>query len=241
MKGFDAQASAYDGVAQVQAAVARRLAARLEGSPRRILEIGCGTGLLSAELAARFAGAELVLTDISPRMLARAEARLGARAAYRLMDGQWPDEALGAFDLITSSMAFQWFDDLPGALARLAAMLAPNGVLQFATMGRESFTEWREAHAALGLHCGLRDYAGAEDFPWPAGCSGRIEAEVIEERHRDARGFLRSVKTLGAAASPAGHRPVGAGRFRALLARFEGGFTARYQILYVAIRNLGAA
>ena len=237
MKDFETQAAVYDSVARVQAAVARRLAARLGGAAGRILEIGCGTGLLSAELATRFPAAELVLTDISPAMLAQARRRLGDKAIFRVMDGQSPDAALGGFDLIVSSLAFQWFDDLPGALARLGRQLAPGGVLAFATLGAESFAEWRQAHAAMGLACGLRDYVAAAAFPWPPGYACRLGAEMIEERHGDARGFIRGMKQLGAAPSPAMHRPVGAGRFRTLLARFSGGFTARYQVLYGEMRR----
>lgn len=237
MKGFDEQAAVYDSFAHVQADVARRLAVRLECCPQRILEIGCGTGLLSALLAARFPEAALVLTDISPQMLAQAELRLGERAVYRVMDGQWPDAALGEFDLIVSSLAFQWFDDLAGALERLGGMLAPNGVLAFATLGAKSFAEWRQAHEEMGLHCGLRDYAASESFPWPLDYACRFEAAFIEERHADARGFIRGMKELGAALSPPAHRPLGAGRFRALLARFSAGFTARYEVIYAEMRR----
>lgn len=239
MSGFDAQADVYDSVARVQAEVARRLAVRLTGQPQRILEIGCGTGLLSAHLAERFADAELLLTDISPRMLARAARRLGGRATYRVMDGQWPDGALGSFDLIVSSLAFQWFDDLPGACARLSGMLAPGGVLAFATLGAESFAAWRAAHEEMGLPCGLREYVRAEEFPWPAGFACRLGTEMIEEFCPDGRAFARGMKLLGAAQSPAAHRPVGAGRFRALLARFSSGFMARYQVLYGEVRRAG--
>ena len=237
MTGFDRQAAVYDSVAQVQAEVVRRLAARISGAPRRILEIGCGTGLLSAQLAARFPEAELVLTDLSAPMLDQARRRLGTGAEYRVMDGQWPDAALGSFDLIASSLVFQWFDDLAGALVRLSAMLAPGGVLAFATLGAESFADWRRAHEEMGLHCGLRDYVAPAQMPWPAGFERRLGVEVIAQDHADGREFIRGMKRLGASPSPAAHRPVGAGRFRALLERFSGGFTARYQVLYGEVRR----
>jgi malonyl-CoA O-methyltransferase len=237
MTGFDAQAAVYDSVAHVQAEVARRLAARLGGAPRRILEIGCGTGLLSAHLLAKFPDAQIILTDISAPMLDQARRRLGAGQQYFVMDGQWPDVSLGVFDLIVSSLAFQWFDDLPGALARLGNMLAPGGVLAFATLGSESFAAWRHAHEALGLRCGLRDYVSAETMPWPAGFSPRLEVAMIEELHGDGRAFIRGLKALGASPSPVGHRPLGAGQFRTLLAQFSGGFTARYEVLFGELRR----
>ncbi len=236
MKGFDAQAGVYNSAALVQAEVAQRLAARLSGNPKKILEIGCGTGLLSELLAARFPGAEMLLTDISPKMLAQAQARLGQGATYRVMDGQWP-ETPEKFDVIASSLAFQWFDDLPGALARLGGSLAPGGVLAFATLGAKSFAQWRQAHEEMNLPCGLRDYVAAENFPWPAGYNCRLEAEIIEEAHPNGHSFIRGMKTLGAAVSPAGHKPVGAGKFRALLTRFSSGFTAQYEILFGELRR----
>ena len=103
---------------------ARRLAediARLDLPPRpRILEIGCGTGLLTRELARRLGPADWMLTDISPAMLEIA--RLGPRrkaARYAALDGEHPDALPGGYDLICSSLAVQWFGPERG-LGRLA-------------------------------------------------------------------------------------------------------------------------
>jgi malonyl-CoA O-methyltransferase len=233
---FSARAADYDRVANLQRLVAAHLAARIAAAlphkPARILEIGCGTGLLSAHLAALYPQAELVLTDIAPAMLERAKARLGDRARYRLMDGEAPDPTLGAFDLITSSLVLQWFADLRGGLARLGALLAPDGRLVFATLGAGSFAEWRAAHTALGLAPGLHDYPVAADFPWPEGFSCALAAETLLDPHQDGLAFLRALKTLGAGAPAPGHKPLRAGELRRVLAPFSSGCAMSYEVLY---------
>nr|WP_295739258.1 methyltransferase domain-containing protein [uncultured Acidocella sp.] len=222
---FAKAAKRYDEIAQVQPRVAAALAARLGGAPRRILEIGCGTGGLSQHLARLFPQAELVLTDISAEMLEICEARLGGRGRFLRMDGQAPDAGLGRFELIVSSLAMQWFEDLPASLERLAAMLAPGGEMRFATLGAGTFAEWR---AVLGDAGGLHAYPAASEFPWRA----QIEAEIFVEHHASGRAFLRALKAIGAQTPRAGHRPVSASVMRRALARTANGFDVRYEVLF---------
>ena len=139
--------------------------ARLDLPPRpRILEIGCGTGLLTRELARRLGPADWMLTDISPAMLEIA--RLGpapqGSVRYAALDGEHPDALPGGYDLICSSLAVQWFGDLNAGLGRLAALLAPGGHLAIATLAEDTFAEWRAAHARAGLD------AGTPAIPRPA-------------------------------------------------------------------------
>lgn len=232
-------AAGYESAATIQAEVAARLARRIAagGSASRILEIGCGTGLLSRQLAARFPGARLTLTDLSEAMLQRCANRLGPGPDYRVMDGEAPDDFTEPFDLIASSLAMQWFTDLPGSIARLARLLAPGGRLVFATLGERSFVEWRQAHAALGLACGLHDYPGTDRFPVPAGISADIAEEMLTQHHSSGRSFVHALKAIGAATPRSGHHPLAAGPFRRLLRATEAGFTASYHILYVEITN----
>jgi malonyl-CoA O-methyltransferase len=233
---FSAGAAGYDHVAGVQRQVAHRLALRIAAArpipPKRILEIGCGTGLLSAHLAALYPQAELVLTDISPVMLERARLRLGARAGYRRMDGESPDPTLGRFELIASSLALQWFTDLRGGIARLAGLLVPGGRFAFATLGAESFAEWRAAHETLGLRPGLHPYPPVDGFPWPAHCAGTVEAETIRDHHANGQAFVRSLKDLGAGQPAPGHKPLTPAQLRRVLNQFQSGCTASYQVVY---------
>jgi len=94
----------------------------------RLADLGCGTGRLTAELAARLGAREAVGVDNSPAMLDEAAAH--ARPGVRFDRGDiaaW--EAPGAFDVVFSNAALQWVPDHPAVLGRWAASLAPGGQL----------------------------------------------------------------------------------------------------------------
>jgi malonyl-CoA O-methyltransferase len=170
---FSAGAQTYDDAASVQRLVADRFARCIQPGlaepPMCILEIGCGTGFSSKRLVEAFPGSELLFTDISSSMLRRCRSRLGEGHRYQVLDGERPTELAGPFDLIASSLAFQWFTDLRGGLQRLSGLLAPGGRLLFATLGDQTFLEWRQAHADRGLPCGALNYPSAKELPWPVG------------------------------------------------------------------------
>ncbi len=229
-QAFD-RAADYDAHAGIQRTVARRLAGRvaaldLAAAPR-VLEIGCGTGFLGAALIDRLPGAHWLMTDIAPAMLARTRARFAGRAgiAYAPLDGEAPEVA-GGVDLIVSSLAAQWFADLPRAIDRWRRLLAPGGRIAFTTLAAGSFAEWRAAHD--GAEPGTPDYPDAATL---AAIGLDVTTETLPVRHADARDFLRSLKAIGAGTPRAGHRPLSPARLRAAMARFDAsGATASYVV-----------
>ncbi|MEO5374529.1 MAG: methyltransferase domain-containing protein [Alphaproteobacteria bacterium] len=227
---FGLAAPDYAAAAVVQREVAGRLARRLLALPLppapEVLEIGCGTGFLARAVLAERPVASWLATDIAPAMVAHCRAALGAdaRLLFACMDGEAPAVGEGRFDLVCSSMAFQWFEDLGGSLARLAGLLRPGGRLAFATLAVDTFREWREAHASLGLAPPMPPYpdAAAMAALWPAGGRGEIAEERIVQHHADARAFLATVRQVGAHTVP-GRRPATPGELRRVLRRFGGG------------------
>ncbi|MEV0614046.1 methyltransferase domain-containing protein [Nonomuraea sp. NPDC050404] len=111
----------------------RRLLDLLEPiAGRRVLEIACGHGRISRELARR--GAQVVGADISAALIEKArsaerETPLGIR--YLRADVTTGDALrdLGPFDAVACSFGLSDIDDLEGALATTAAALRPGGVL----------------------------------------------------------------------------------------------------------------
>src|SRR3546814_1007047 len=109
---------------------------------------------------------------LAPEMVERAARDPRLAGTFFTRDGEWPCFEGQWFDLIISSLAFQWFDNLTGALERLYALLRPGGSILFSTMAERSFAEWRAVHERFGLTAGTPHYPSLEvlqklarDFP----------------------------------------------------------------------------
>jgi malonyl-CoA O-methyltransferase len=189
----------------------------------RILEIGCGTGLLTRDIQARWPGAELVVTDLSPGMLAKAASGGLVAARFLTMDGEAPTFEGPWFDLILSSLTFQWFDDLAGAIARLAGLLRPGGSLIFSTMGRGSFAQWRAAHVACGVTSGVPDYPTLAELR--AMLAGFEDAFAFDETVAldgvGAKALLGHLKGIGAVVPGEGRHPLDAGALRRVMVAYD--------------------
>lgn len=225
---FDRAANRYEQHAGVQVAIARRLAAQIADQPLpeqpRILEIGCGTGLLTRQLAARIPLADWTITDLAPAMLTRAQdtLRLGGNARFRVLDGEHPDLPACGFDLICSSMALQWFTDPGRGLLRLAGLLAPGGCLAVAVPVQGSWPEWQQAHDSLGLTPATLLFPCAQTIRLPAGLlSGGVRIEPFQDDCGNALGFLRALKGIGATTPRPGSSPLTVPQLRQVCAAFD--------------------
>lgn len=205
---FAAAAGHYDASARVQARVAEALADRLAalGVPAggRVLELGCGTGLLTAaSLAGLPRVGHWLASDIAPDMVARCQTRAGhdPRLSLAVMDGEAPAVA-PAFDLICSSLALQWFPDPARALARWRDLLRPGGFLCVATLGPDTFAQWRACLRAAGAVRTGPAYPDAASLRAWLGAGGRVEQRDFVEHHADARHFLLSLRGIGADYTP---------------------------------------
>lgn len=239
-RAFD-RAEAYDAHALIQREAAIRLAGLIAildiPADATILEIGCGTGFLSLELARRFPGARLILSDLSLSMVRRARKAVDAR--FLVMDGERPALRPGAAQLICSSLTFQWFEDLGAAVARLHDLLPPGGHLAFATLAAGTFAEWRAAHDAAGATPATRDYPSVAEIRAACPDAARIETQTLVETHADGRAFLRGLKAIGAQTPWANRAPLAPASMRRVLRAFEEtGASVTYEIAHVLISKL---
>jgi malonyl-CoA O-methyltransferase len=234
---FGARADTYDDNADLQRHVAEQLARLLPPLDRPcVLELGCGTGLFSRELIKRYPQGSFVLTDLSPAMLDQCRVNLrsgpGKAIKFELHDANIPDLDR-RFDLIALSMTLHWLADPLAALARLRASLNDGGALVYATIGSDSFPEWRAALASEHLQSGLID------IPELPG--------IVTEEHlvidADTLSFLRRMQSIGGLTPKEGYTPLPAGALRRAIRRSDEmhGGRITWHIVYGALPSLDAS
>jgi trans-aconitate 2-methyltransferase len=142
----------------------------------RVVDLGCGTGQLTAEMHRRLGAAETVGVDSSGAMLAEARAHAGAGVRFEEGDlrqfAARPEQA-GAFDLVLSNAALQWVPEQAAVIEALFGLLAPGGQVAIQVPSNEdhvSHTTAREVdgeepfRAALGGHVRRFSNLTPEDY-----------------------------------------------------------------------------
>ena len=139
-----------------------------EEPPRTVLDLGCGTGLLSQRIGRELPRVRVVGCDFSLGMLRSARAN-GEGSTWVQGDAQRLPFRDARFDALVSTEAFHWFPDQPAAQAECFRVLAPGGRLLVALM-----TSPLEL-VSDALHLGSR--LAGQPFYWPTPARMRVLVE----------------------------------------------------------------
>lgn len=130
------------------------LASMIEREPAmRVIDLGCGTGELTAWLHGELGAAETLGVDSSPEMLAQAESRAveGLRfERLEIVELCAAPERAGRYDLVFSNAALQWILDHETLLPRVAGLVAPGGQLAVQVPANGDHVSHRTALALAG-------------------------------------------------------------------------------------------
>lgn len=193
------------------AALHRHVAARLAGmmpdpetvGAGRLLEVGCGTGVLSERLRQRYPEAVLCMLDAAPAMVECVRERwCDSRDVEAVVADLRDYRASRPYDWIFSSSALHWIVPLADAFTSIHANLVPGGGLCAAMM----------VHGTLGeLHALRRRVAPCKIPEGRLPDAGRLlkelssagltltacDVESIRTRYHSADDFLRTLHAQG--------------------------------------------
>lgn len=224
-KRFDHAAATYADAAVVQREVGNRLLERFDVmrlSPLIVLDIGCGPGTHTAQLAQRFPDATVIAVDQSPEMVARAAPAAAKRGWLERLTGgsnrkQRKGEIRGLVadmgalplprehaDVLWSNFALQWANDLPALFAEWNRVLKLGGVMMFTAPGPDTGIELRRAIAKSGSEADkfvhrLTDLHDLGDMLVHAGFADPVmDMEVITLEYATTAALWRDLEAQGA-------------------------------------------
>ena len=169
-------AETYDAISDPQFSWGMEVLERLElRGEETVVDAGCGSGRVTAELAKRVPRGRVVAVDGSEAMIGKARERLGDRASYVVSDLtelQLPDPA----DLIFSTATFHWVLDHERLFARLRGNLAPGGRLVAQCGGEGNVADHAGAVATVAARPEFAPHFGGATVMW--NFAGREETEA---------------------------------------------------------------
>lgn len=248
-KSFSAAAQTYDANAVLQAEVGLRLLERLDYikvQPETILDIGCGTGVLTRALQKRFPKARVCGVDLAYGMAHYARQQRGwfARENYVNADMESLPFAAHSVDMIVSNLALQWLDNLDAACAEFQRVLRPGGVILFASFGPDTLYELRHAWATVDDHIHVNRFMDMHDVGDALVrahlADPVMDCENIVLTYKDAAMLLRELKAIGAHNINAGrsHHLTTPHELKKMLAAYaqfkldDGMLPATYEVIY---------
>lgn len=206
-KAFARAADAYDSAAVLQREIGERMLQRLDYvklEPRRILDIGCGTGVATEALLKRYPKADVIGLDFALPMLAHARKRGRWRHRPRAVCGDLDHLPLASrsIDFVYSNAAIQWSGDPALAVAEMHRVLRPGGLMMFTSFGPDTLRELRLAWAQVDGHVHVHGFIDMHDYGdllVRAGFADPVmDAERLSLTYSDVQGLMRDLKAIGA-------------------------------------------
>ena len=144
---FSSKAESYDAHAKIQKVVAERMIERLDVmnfTPKNILDLGCGTGLLTSLLNKRYNDSRIISVDFSSEMLKTCFEK-DVKSSFVCADIEYLPFKSMNFDLVISNFTLHWCQNLQKILLDVQNNLTDQGIFFFSTLGPDSLNELREA------------------------------------------------------------------------------------------------
>lgn len=181
----------YQNEAEVQKRTAKQLVEKLSeirSNYESVLELGCGSGILTNEISQNLNVNKLFLNDLSDvSELFKVNAEFIHGDAESI---DYPEN----LDLIISNAVIQWFEDLKPHFEKVAESLTEGGIIAFTTFGPKNMVELRQT-----LNAGLNYLTKDELISQLSRKFKILYAEEFEYKSyfKTAKGVLRHVQKTG--------------------------------------------
>jgi malonyl-CoA O-methyltransferase len=145
-RGFNKTAKTYEAQAQLARSTNDALIERLQSiklKPKKILDIGAGTGYLGKQLNKLYPKARIFNLDLAEQRLrlAKNKFKLNRAQYFVCADAHTLPFSDQSFDLVASNLCWHWLDHLGQAIYEARRVLKVGGTLLFTTLGPDTLRE----------------------------------------------------------------------------------------------------
>ncbi|WP_432472178.1 malonyl-ACP O-methyltransferase BioC [Amphritea sp. HPY] len=200
---FSRAAVSYDAVAELQRSVGTELLRQLpDDNVGVVLDLGCGTGFFGPQLNRTLQPDHLISLDLAQGMLQFARTnRATENGSWLCADAEALPLADSSVDLIFSSLAIQWCENLPALFSEAARVLRPGGRFLFSTLGPDTLNELRSAWSSVDQYQHVNRFISHSTLSESAG-NYFAQVAVAEQRqvllYDEVRGLTNELKGIGA-------------------------------------------
>jgi malonyl-CoA O-methyltransferase len=247
-RAFERAARTYDAAAVLQRQVGERLLERLSLTtvqPKRVLDLGCGTGRPTLDLVKQCRRAQVVGLDIAAGMLKVARRRQPWLKPARFVcgDADRLPFAAESFELLYANLLLQWCNEPDKTFLEWRRVLKPHGLLLFSTLGPDTLKELRAAWKEVDGFSHVNRFLDMHDLGDAVIRAGFVEpvmdVEHVTLTYEDVFGLMRDLKGIGAhnVTAGRGRNLTGRHRMQALGKAYErwrrdGRLPATYEVVY---------
>ena len=183
---FSDAAARYTALADIQIALAHRLAEKLGVQGALVLDVGAGDGALAGDLFR--AGGRVVALDAAWGMVDAGRRRLPG-AAWVQADACALPFGDGCFDVVASASAYQWVDSQPCAFTEVRRVLKPGGFFAAVMFAGGTLTEFFQSLERAARSLGkplppMRHLPGVEDVRAAMVSAGFKRLNIVTEQRR---------------------------------------------------------
>ena len=214
-KAFNRSASTYDEYAKTQTVVGEELVALVKELPiisAQVLDIGSGTGTVALHISRLFPLAGIFGCDIALAMATRAEEKSREANAtglhFMVADGEILPFRDHQFDLVVSSLTYQWLDNLSSSFKEVYRILRPGGYFAFTLFGKDTLFELKSSYCNAQNKSGNGHPPHFHEFLEESSLlpmmeqSGfiniHISRSIKQEYHPDIKSIFSTLKAIGA-------------------------------------------
>lgn len=200
-KNFSGAAERYEGNCRLQRRIALELLSRaekhLQKSSGKILDIGCGTGLLAQAITENLQQ-NLVQIDLAQPMCKAAQNHASALVA----DAENLPFAAASFANIISSLTIQWLPNFENFAAEMHRVLQPDGRFFISTFGNGTLDELQKSFAFLDAEQHILQFPSTILLFAQLKKAGFVGIEIVAQKivyhHDNVREILQQMKDIGA-------------------------------------------